>query len=70
VVSYTTVSPLPRDARPTEAEWITVAVYFLWHYPAGRPGWPLAITLPCEARTFLGDVRCPESRGHSIDATV
>ena len=29
------------------------AVYFLWHYPSGHPGWLLAITLPCRARTFL-----------------
>jgi hypothetical protein len=55
---------------PAEAGWFTVAVCFLWHCPAGRPGWLLTITLPCEARTFLGDVRCPETRDHSIDATV
>src|SRR5213076_1556484 len=30
------------------------AVCFLWHFPAGRPGLPLATTLPCGARTFLG----------------
>ena len=29
------------------------AVCFLWHFPAGRPDWPLASTLPYEARTFL-----------------
>jgi len=29
------------------------AVWFLWHFPAGHPGWPLAITVPCPARTFL-----------------
>ena len=45
VVSYTTVSPLP-DRSP--------AVCFLWHCPAGHPGLPLATTLPCGARTFLG----------------
>ena len=28
-------------------------MYFLWHFPAGRPGWPLATTVPCPARTFL-----------------
>jgi len=32
------------------------AVCFLWHLPAGRPGWPLATTLPYGVRTFL-DVR-------------
>ncbi len=37
VVSYTTVSPLPRSHG---------AVCFLWHYPAGHPGLPLATTLP------------------------
>src|SRR3984885_11217205 len=30
-----------------------VAVCFLWHFPASRPGLPLAITLLCEVRTFL-----------------
>jgi hypothetical protein len=30
------------------------AVCFLWHCLAGHPGWPLATTLPCGARTFLG----------------
>ncbi len=33
-----------------------VAVCFLWHFPAGHPGWVLPTTLPCGARTFLGDV--------------
>ncbi|GAB3048334.1 hypothetical protein GCM10027053_03000 [Intrasporangium mesophilum] len=46
VVSYTTVSPLPA----AEA----AAVCSLWHCPAGHPGWLLATTLPCGARTFLG----------------
>ena len=44
VVSYTTVSPLPRFLG---------AVYFLWHCPAGRPGWALPTTVPCGVRTFL-----------------
>ena len=44
VVSYTAVSPLPMSPS---------AVCFLWHCPAGRPGWLLAITLPCGVRTFL-----------------
>ncbi len=44
VVSYTTVSPLPR---------IGVAVCFLWHCPAGHPGLLLATTLPYGVRTFL-----------------
>ena len=54
VVSYTTVSPLPRSRG---------AVCFLWHCPAGHPGLPLATTLPCGVRTFLGSMtRVPTSR--------
>jgi hypothetical protein len=45
VVSYTTVSPLPGGSHQ--------AVCFLWHCPAGRPGLPLATTLPYGVRTFL-----------------
>ena len=45
VSSYLTFSPLP----PRKVE----VVCFLWHYPSGYPGWLLAITLPCGARTFL-----------------
>ena len=33
------------------------AVCFLWHCPAGRPGWALPTTLPCGVRTFLGGAR-------------
>jgi hypothetical protein len=33
------------------------AVSSLWHFPAGRPGLPLATTLLCGVRTFLGGVR-------------
>src|SRR5688500_3026194 len=33
---------------------VDVAVCFLWHFPAGCPGWELPTTLPCGARTFLG----------------
>src|SRR5690606_20920559 len=29
------------------------AVCFLWHFPAGHPGWALPTTLLCGARTFL-----------------
>src|SRR6476660_3358515 len=32
------------------------AVCFLWHFPAGRPDWPLASTLPCGAPTFLDTI--------------
>ncbi|PRY18788.1 hypothetical protein CLV70_14421 [Pseudosporangium ferrugineum] len=31
------------------------AVCSLWHFPAGHPGLPLATTLLCGVRTFLGD---------------
>ena len=41
--------PYPAERR---------AVCFLWHFPAGRPGLPLATTPPCGVRTFLGG-RCP-----------
>ena len=33
-----------------------LAVCFLWHFPAGRPDWPLASTLPYGVPTFLGQV--------------
>ena len=60
VVSYTTVSPSPTGRTRS-------AVCSLWHCPAGHPGSLLATTLPCGARTFLGDtgrvVRRPRSRG-------
>ena len=46
VVSYTTLSPLPHAAHE--------AVCFLLHVPSGFPAWPLASTVPCGARTFLG----------------
>src|SRR5659263_636574 len=55
VVSCTTVSPLPRPRRG-------VAVCFLWHCPAGHPGWVLPTTVLYGARTFLGEV--------SLDATA
>ena len=48
VVSYTTVSPLPRPGRS-----LARAVSSLWHCPAGHPGSALPTTLPCGARTFL-----------------
>jgi hypothetical protein len=51
VVSYTTVSPLLPNSGQGQNP---TAVCFLWHYPAGHPGWALPTTLPCGARTFLG----------------
>jgi len=44
VSSYLTFSPLPGKGP---------AVYFLWHFPWGRPRSALRTTLPCGARTFL-----------------
>lgn len=41
------------------------AVYFLLHFPAGRPGWALPTVLPCGARTFL-DI----CRGHLAGSSV
>ncbi len=38
------------------------AVCFLWHCPAGHPGLPLATTLPCGVRTFLGGVQGTPTR--------
>jgi hypothetical protein len=32
------------------------AVYFLLHFPSGRPDWPLTSTLPYGAPTFLDTV--------------
>jgi hypothetical protein len=50
VRSYRTVSPLPVRSRGP-------AVCSLWHFPAGRPDWRLASTLPCGGRTFLDPAR-------------
>jgi len=60
VRSYRTVSPLP-DRSPGPA------VCFLWHFPAGRPDWPLASTLPCGAPTFLDPVTDTEAPTPSRD---
>ena len=46
VVSYTAFSPLPI---------FRYGGSFLWHFPAGCPGWLLAITLLYGVRTFLGE---------------
>jgi hypothetical protein len=61
VVSYTTVSPLPRVLP-------RVAVCSLWHWPAGHPEWALPTTLSYGARTFLGSRMTGES--HTEHATV
>src|SRR5260221_7074903 len=59
VVSYTTVSPLPRRVLPPGRA--RGAVCFLWHFPAGHPRSALPTTLPCGARTFLAG---PGPEGH------
>lgn len=62
-VTRTTGGLLPRLFTLTAC----TAVCFLWHCPSGRPGWPLAITLPCGARTFL-ESRSP--RGRPTDSSA
>ena len=48
------------------------AVCFLWHFPAGRPDWPLASTLPCGVPTFLDtegrSTFAQPHRGHPADS--
>ncbi len=44
---------------------IARAVCFLWHCPAGHPGWMLSTTLPCGVRTFLSAV-APRSSGRLV----
>ena len=55
------------------------AVCFLWHCPASHPGLPLTTTLPCGARTFLGEpvsgfdatarsARPPQPRCYRVDS--
>jgi hypothetical protein len=53
VVSYTTVSPLPALWSDANAGSEPLAVYSLWHCPAGHPGWVLPTTAPYGVRTFL-----------------
>jgi hypothetical protein len=43
-----------RFTLATRASRRRSAVCSLWHFPAGHPDRPLAGTLPCGARTFLG----------------
>jgi len=63
VSSYLTFSPLPPR--------IVEVVSFLWHCPAGYPGWLLAITLPYGARTFLERFRArPPDRQIRIDSSA
>jgi len=48
--------PFPGGNRPS-------AVCSLWHFPAGRPDWPLASILPCGAPTFLSVETTPRPPG-------
>ena len=59
VVSYTTVSPLPR---------FPLAVCSLWHFPADHSGWVLPTTLLYEVRTFL-DTYVPRSSDRLVPDT-
>jgi hypothetical protein len=45
----------------------STAVCFLWHCPAGHPGWVLPTTLPCGARTFLDEL---PRRGRPADSSA
>ena len=52
--------------RFTLAAGCPTAVCSLWHCPAGHPGWALPTTLPCGARTFLGEqLTVTNHRSHS-----
>src|SRR6266487_5375198 len=44
---------LPHRFTLAAGAW-PAAVCSLLHFPAGHPDWPLASTLPCGGRTFLG----------------
>ena len=46
------------------------AVCFLWHYPAGHPGWALPTTLLYGARTFLSPTSGPRSPGRLVRRTI
>ena len=45
------------------------AVCFLWHCPAGHPGWALPTTLLCGVRTFLSSCE-PRSSGRLVRPRV
>ncbi|SBW76374.1 hypothetical protein MAJHIDBO_02157 [Propionibacterium freudenreichii subsp. shermanii] len=66
-----TQSPAPRWSLtpPFHPYPIARAVCFLWHCPAGHPGWMLSTTLPCGVRTFL-DAEAPRSSGRLVQPTT
>jgi len=45
--------------RRLASHWWSEAVCFLWHCPAGHPGWALPTTLLCGVRTFLNGAWAP-----------
>ena len=62
VVSYTAFSPLPI---------FRYGGSFLWHCPAGYPGWALPTTLLSGVRTFLGANKLVlKQRGDPDDSSV
>ena len=46
-----------------------LAVCFLWHCPAGHPGWALPTILPCGVRTFLSHHPGGGDRDHLADSS-
>ena len=49
-----TISAVVSYTRRFTLTNLTIGGYFLWHFPAGYPGWALPTTLLCGVRTFLG----------------
>ncbi len=46
------------------------ALYFLWHFPWGRPRWTLSSTPPCGARTFLRSSKTPATVSPSRPGSI
>ncbi len=67
VVSYTRHFTLTRTLSPDGAGFR--AVCFLWHFPAGHPGWALPTTLSFGVRTFL-DAVAPRSPGRLVQLVI
>jgi len=57
VRSYRTISPLPVLARGR-----AIGCVFLWHFPAGFPGWELPTASSSGVRTFLEGLNLPRDR--------
>lgn len=67
VVSYTRHFTLTQTLSPDGAGFR--AVCFLWHFPAGHPGWALPTTLSFGVRTFL-DAVAPRSPGRLVQLVI